>query len=93
MTHYKDENNKNTIVMSDGSNKLYYINPDNFEIMRSVSVFYENGNSLRYLNELEYYKGSILANVWMKNYIVRLDALTGNLQATYDLSDITKDME
>lgn len=49
-----------------------------------VQVFKENGEPLRRINELEWYKGNVLANIWMENNIVKIDPFTGKLLTTYN---------
>jgi glutamine cyclotransferase len=64
LTHYTDESNKSMLLISDGSNKIYHVNPDNFEIEKFIEVKDFNGNKLDQINELEQYRdGTILANV------------------------------
>ncbi len=58
------------LIMSDGTSKLTYIDPTNFQVIKSISVT-ENGYIKEDLNELEYIKGYIFANIWMKNIIVK----------------------
>lgn len=38
-----------------------------------------NNNPVIYLNELEYYKGNLLANIYMKHAIVEIDINTGQV--------------
>jgi glutamine cyclotransferase len=40
------------------------------------------------LNELEYVKGEIFANVWTSNFIVRIDPATGKVTGVIDLADL-----
>lgn len=48
MTHYKDENNKNILLISDGSNKIFHVDPENFSIQKTISIY--NSNKLPYNN-------------------------------------------
>ena len=50
-----------------------------------------NGSPLPRLNELEYVKGSILANVWMTPAVVRIDPATGRVTQIIDLSPVIAD--
>ena len=64
-------NNNNLLIMSDGSNVLKFINPDDFQVVRQVSVF--DGNSpLKNLNELEMINGELFANIWTEDKIARI---------------------
>jgi glutamine cyclotransferase len=48
----------------------------------------ENNRILENLNELEYIKGFIYANIWMTNTIVKIDPTTGDVVGKMDLSDL-----
>jgi glutamine cyclotransferase len=52
------------LIMSDGTHMLKFINPETFKTVRSVPVIQENGKPLYWINELEFIKGEIWANVW-----------------------------
>ncbi|HEY0051321.1 MAG TPA: glutaminyl-peptide cyclotransferase, partial [Pyrinomonadaceae bacterium] len=52
------------LIMSDGTHIIRFVNPENFQTVRTVAVFRENGQPLLNLNELEYVKGEIWANIW-----------------------------
>ncbi|MFN2596248.1 MAG: glutaminyl-peptide cyclotransferase [Pyrinomonadaceae bacterium] len=82
LTHDDD-----SLIMSDGRNTLRFLDPETFAVRRTVSVF-ENGEPLNELNELEYVKGEIFANVWQTDRIVRVDPKTGRLTGTVDLSGL-----
>jgi glutamine cyclotransferase len=43
------------------------------------------GQPLKNLNELEYVKGEVFANIWMTDYIARIDPATGRVNAYIDL--------
>ncbi len=64
------------LIMSDGSNKLYYRDPFTLKLMKTLKVKYNN-IPLNYLNELEYANGKIYANIYGKEYIVAIDPETG----------------
>lgn len=82
LTHDDD-----SLIMSDGTNRLRFLDPDTFAVRRTVSVF-ENGVPLDELNELEYVKGEIFANVWQTDRIVRIDPKTGRLTGAVDLAGL-----
>jgi len=68
------------LIQSDGSNKIYFLNPDNFKVTRTLYVWSELGR-LDGINELEWYKGDILANVYPTSVIARIDAETGEVKS------------
>jgi glutamine cyclotransferase len=75
------------LIMDDGSNNLYYRDPQTFQVVKSIGVFDNNG-PLANINELEYVDGMIYANVWLTNYIVKIDPSTGNAIARADFSNV-----
>lgn len=52
------------LIMSDGTHIIKFIDPETFNIIRKVAVLQENDKPLFLLNELEYVKGEIWANIW-----------------------------
>lgn len=75
------------LILSDGSASLQFIDPDNFQVHRTVEVTFE-GRPIRNLNELEYINGEVWANVWMTNEIVRIDPRTGVINSVVDLNGL-----
>ena len=75
------------LIMSDGSNRLYFIDPDSFELKSRLEV-YDNKGPVRMINELEYIEGAIYANVWQTAKIIKIDPRSGQVNATIDFSDI-----
>lgn len=78
------------LIMSDGTPVLTYLNPDDQKVTGTLTVK-ENGNPVNNLNELEYIKGFIYANIWMTNYIVKIDPATGNVVGKLNLNDLNTD--
>ena len=60
------------LIMSDGTNILTYLDPNTLKLVKNISVT-ENGNSLNNINELEFVKGYIYANVYTTNTIVKIN--------------------
>ncbi len=75
------------IIMSDGTSTLTYLDPENFRVIKTLKVT-NNGSDEEYLNELEYIKGFIYANIWTKNYIVKIAPESGKIVGILDLSNI-----
>jgi len=75
------------IVMSDGSNVLYFFKPEMFEAVSRLEV-YDNEKKVDQLNELEYIDGEIWANIWQTDLIARIDPLTGKVNSYIDLSPL-----
>jgi len=76
-----------SLIMSNGSNRLTFLNPNTMTVERTIDVF-ESGKALTMLNELEYINGEIFANVWMTDRIVRIDPETGVLKSWIDMSGL-----
>ena len=72
------------LIMSDGSNELRILDPVTFAERRRIKVT-AVGAPLKNLNELEYVKGEIFANVWQTDYIARIAPDTGNVTGYIDL--------
>jgi len=72
------------LIMSDGTDELRVLDPVTFAEKRRIKVT-AGGLPLRNLNELEYMKGEILANIWMTEYVARVAADTGRVTAYIDL--------
>ena len=80
-------NNGKQIIMDNGNNYLYFRDPQTFQITDSIGV-YDNNGPLAEINELEWVDGMVYANIWQKNYIVKIDPKTGKVLAKADLSNI-----
>jgi glutaminyl-peptide cyclotransferase len=74
------------LYMSDGTHVLRVLDPETFQLKRTIVVNDEKGNPLMQLNELEWVKGEIWANVWQTPWIMRIDPATGKLLGKVDLS-------
>jgi glutamine cyclotransferase len=77
----------NQLVMSNGSDRLSFRDPQTFAVGREVAVT-RGGKPLKKLNELECVGDLIYANVWRKDEIVAIEAKTGNVTATIDASGL-----
>jgi glutamine cyclotransferase len=75
------------LVMSDGSNKLYFVDPTNFQVIKWIEVYDHNG-MVEQLNELEYVNGLIWANVWLTDRIIAIDPNSGVVVAELDMSGL-----
>jgi glutaminyl-peptide cyclotransferase len=80
------------LIMSDGTDRLRFIDPATFKERRSLRVT-AAGMPLKNLNELEYVKGEIFANVWMTDYIARINPKDGKLTGWIDLRGLLSPRE
>src|SRR5262245_26354299 len=76
-----------SLIMSNGSNQIRYLNPYNFATNRLINVT-DGGRPVINLNELEFIKGEIWANIYMSDLIARIDPENGRVIAWIDLSGI-----
>lgn len=76
------------LIMSDGTDTLTYLNPADQKPVKLLKVT-ENGMPLSHINELEYINGYIYANVWLTNYIVKIDPANGKVVGKLDLSPLS----
>lgn len=81
-----------SLIMSDGTNQIRYLDPTTFQTTRKVSIF-ERGTPVMRLNELEFIRGEIYANIWETNRIVRIDPKSGKILAWIDLTGLLGDKE
>jgi glutamine cyclotransferase len=80
------------LIMSDGTDALRLLDPLTFAERRRITVT-AGGVPLRDLNELEYVKGEIFANVWMTDNIARIALLTGRVTGYIDLRGLLSPAE
>ncbi len=79
------------IIMSDGTAQLRFLDPQTLEEKRRITVTW-NGKPVPLLNELEYVRGEVLANIWFSNRIARIDPASGAVIDWIDLSSIAGKM-
>jgi glutaminyl-peptide cyclotransferase len=75
------------LIMSDGTPQLRFLDPVSLKETGSIPVTL-NGRPLPNINELEWYKGEVLANIWQTNYIARIDPKTGKVTGVIDLTQL-----
>ncbi len=75
-----------TLIMSDGSNKLYFLTPT-FQKTAEIAVYDDKGPVVN-LNELEYVNGYVFANIWQTNRIAQIDLTTGKVVGYLDITKI-----
>ena len=78
-------NDGKLLIMSDGTERIYFRNPKTFQIVRTIDV-YDNVGPRTNINELEYINGKIYANIWQTNTIIAIDPLTGKVMEEIDAS-------
>lgn len=80
-------NDGKRLIMSDGSSNLRFLDPNTFEVVKRISVHTSRGKVDK-LNELEFVKGEIWANIWYEDKIARISPESGELLGWIDLSTL-----
>jgi glutaminyl-peptide cyclotransferase len=75
------------LIMSDGTPELRFLNPDTLQESGRITVTYE-GKPVRNVNELEWVKGRIYANVWQTNLMVFIDPASGEITGMVNLAGL-----
>jgi glutaminyl-peptide cyclotransferase len=78
-----------SLILSDGTNRLQYIDPNSFQVTKTLEVF-AGPTAVTNLNELEFIRGEIWANIWHSDRIARIDPKSGQVTAWIDLAAITE---
>lgn len=78
-------NDGQSLIISNGSAQLQFINPHTFDTERSIEVTL-NGHPIYKLNELEWVDGLIYANIWQSDWLVMIDPATGHVVGRAELS-------
>ena len=76
-----------SLVMSDGTSTLRFLDPETFAVRRTVRVV-DAGRPVEQLNELEYVRGEIFANVWQEDCVARINLQTGRVTGWIDLTGL-----
>jgi len=74
-----------SLILSDGTSTLYFLDPETFTEIRRISVSDDSGE-IQYLNELEYINDKIYANIWKSNRIAIINPADGIVDGWLDLS-------
>jgi glutamine cyclotransferase len=80
----KDEHR---LIMSDGTSELRFLDPETLKETGRLKVT-DQGKPVDQLNELEWVKGEILANIWQTDRIARIDPKTGHVTGWIDLTGL-----
>jgi glutaminyl-peptide cyclotransferase len=88
------------LYITQGTHVIKVLDATTFKVAQTIPVMREDGKPLMQINELEWIKGEIWANVWHSeqpdilgkpNYIARIDPATGKLLGWIDLAGISPD--
>jgi len=76
-----------SLILSDGSATLYFLDPQTLQTTRALQVSLD-GAPLDRLNELEYIRGEIYANIWYTDLIARIDPTSGEVVGVIDCGSL-----
>jgi len=76
-----------SLYMTDSTSRIRVLDPKTFAVKRTIDV-HDGTSPVSMVNELEWYKGELLANVWQSNQIARIDPKTGAVTGWIDLTGI-----
>lgn len=76
-----------SLIMSDGSNRLRFLDPDSFQVTKTIAVR-DGKTPVRELNELEFVNGEIYANIWHDDRIAAINPQSGRITAWIDLAGL-----
>jgi glutamine cyclotransferase len=79
-------NDGKNFIMSNGSDTLYF-RDGKFDISRAVPVTM-NGRPLKYINELQYARGHVYANIWYQNFIAEISVSDGIVRRIIDCAEL-----
>lgn len=80
------------LIVSDGTANLFFIDPENFRVLNTISVM-DNKGPVTELNELEYINGFIFANVYTTNDILKIDPENGHVVGKMTLDNLLNQSE
>lgn len=91
-------NDGTNIYMTDSTHVIRVLNPETFKSSKMIAVMRDDGRPMMALNELEFVKGEIWANIWHSekpetlgkaNYIARINPETGKIVGWIDLDGLS----
>lgn len=80
------------IYQSDGTEKIWKMNPENQKMMDYVNI-YSASSKIPKINELEWINGKIFANIWTKDAIAVVNPSNGAVEGILDLSNLRKSIK
>ena len=76
------------LILSDGTPALRFLDPETFRVIRRLNVIDEHGRPVDNLNELEFIRGEIFANIWHQDRIARISPQSGRVLGWVDMSGL-----
>jgi glutaminyl-peptide cyclotransferase len=75
------------LLMSDGTSEIRLLNPETLVPVGRIQVTLD-GKPVNNLNELEWVKGEIYANLWQTNWILRIDPHDGHVAGAINMAGL-----
>jgi glutaminyl-peptide cyclotransferase len=80
-------NDGNSLIVSDGTSYIYYVNAEDFQIQKKIQVLDNNG-PVDNINELEYIDGFVYANIFTKENIIKINPANGHVVGTMNCAGL-----
>lgn len=80
------------IYQSDGTEKIWKMNPETQKMIDYINVYTES-SKIKRINELEWIDGKIYGNIWQKDAIAIINPISGSVEAVLNLSDLRKQVK
>lgn len=93
LTYYKQmegwglTNDGKNLYMSDSSENIHIINPENFKLVQELTI-YSGSTKIPAINELDWVNGKIYGNIYTKDAIAIIDPKTGAVEGVLNLVDL-----
>ncbi|MCK9639561.1 MAG: glutaminyl-peptide cyclotransferase [Prolixibacteraceae bacterium] len=81
-------NDGHSLIMSDGTENIYFVNPESYKEVKKIQVCNDH-NIVVNINELEYIKGEIWANIWQTDTIIIIDPESGKVKGEINLKGLS----
>ena len=75
------------LIVSTGESNIYFVDPETFKIKKTLAVKDNNG-PVGNLNELEYVNGSIYSNIYLTDYIIKINPIDGTITGKLDMNGL-----
>lgn len=74
---------KDELIVTDGSANIYFWDPKTMKEKRRISIKRLDSRNAKSMNEIEFWRGRILANVWYEDVILVINPETGVIEKEY----------
>lgn len=85
-------NDGKSLIMSDGTSSLSFLDPESLKVTNVVGVSDNNG-PVGNINELEFINGNLYANQWLTPYILKIDPASGKVTGRLDFSRLVEQIK